>query len=282
LSQRAVGCCCSLTKCARGGGCAGSNCPFLNQKERDNETGLDYFGARYYASTLGRFTSADPLLASGRTSMPQSWNRYSYVLNNPLKLIDPTGLADDDPNEQEPEKIPDKGYYMKIDVGANKTVDRKEVVNGSEQTVIGAERQLQVTVYNDGQEVRSDSVTVSETVQPGEPTVSDGKGGRSPAPESITSRINQGSRDATGQEFSTNAPPGKVIGDVQSLSVAAPNSQSARQSADTFKRADVRVTDRVIFSVKVDGVVVGARDIRSTKTITNITVTVGEYRKFPQ
>jgi RHS repeat-associated protein len=73
-------------------------------KERDSETGLDYFGARYFASTQGRFTSADPLLASARTGAPQSWNRYSYVLNNPLKLIDPTGLADDDPQKKKDEQ----------------------------------------------------------------------------------------------------------------------------------------------------------------------------------
>jgi hypothetical protein len=41
-------------------------------KERDNETGLDYFGARYYASTQGRFTSPDPLLGSGRIENPQT------------------------------------------------------------------------------------------------------------------------------------------------------------------------------------------------------------------
>jgi len=62
----------------------------FTQKERDNETGLDYFGARYYASTQGRFTSADPM--SGEPRHPQSWNRYAYVLNNPLKLVDPDGL----------------------------------------------------------------------------------------------------------------------------------------------------------------------------------------------
>ncbi len=64
----------------------------FTSKERDNETGLDYFGARYYASTQGRFTSPDPLLSSGRPIHPQSWNRYSYVINHPLSLIDPDGL----------------------------------------------------------------------------------------------------------------------------------------------------------------------------------------------
>jgi RHS repeat-associated protein len=46
--------------------------------ERDGETGLDYAQARMYANVQGRFTSVDPLLASGRTWNPQSWNRYSY------------------------------------------------------------------------------------------------------------------------------------------------------------------------------------------------------------
>src|SRR6185295_8783800 len=43
----------------------------FTQKERDNETGLDYFLARYYSSTQGRFTSVDPLMASGSTGSPQ-------------------------------------------------------------------------------------------------------------------------------------------------------------------------------------------------------------------
>jgi RHS repeat-associated protein len=63
-------------------------------KERDNETGLDYFLARYYSSTQGRFTSPDPLSApaSAHPNLPQSWNLYTYVLNNPLKLVDPDGM----------------------------------------------------------------------------------------------------------------------------------------------------------------------------------------------
>ena len=81
-----------MTTRARAGRCAESNYTFLTQKERDNETGLDYFGARYYGSTEGRFTSPDPLLSSGRIPQPQSWNRYSYCVNDPLKYVDPKGL----------------------------------------------------------------------------------------------------------------------------------------------------------------------------------------------
>ena len=61
-------------------------------KERDAESGLDYFGARYLSSSMGRFTSPDPFLNSGHPDDPQTWNRYSYALNNPLKIVDPTGL----------------------------------------------------------------------------------------------------------------------------------------------------------------------------------------------
>jgi RHS repeat-associated protein len=71
---------------------AGSNYPFLTLKERDNETGLDYFGARYYSSTQGRFTSVDPENAGAAIFHPQSWNGYAYSLNNPLRFIDPDGL----------------------------------------------------------------------------------------------------------------------------------------------------------------------------------------------
>ena len=58
---------------------------------RDGETGLDYFGARYYASTQGRFTSPDVFWKDSQVSDPQSWNKYVYVRNNPLRYIDPSG-----------------------------------------------------------------------------------------------------------------------------------------------------------------------------------------------
>ena len=61
-------------------------------KERDLETGLDYSVARYYSSSQGRFTSSDPLNSSGIPLQPQSWNRYSCTINNPLLYVDPKGL----------------------------------------------------------------------------------------------------------------------------------------------------------------------------------------------
>jgi RHS repeat-associated protein len=61
--------------------------------ERDGETGLDHAQFRQYSSQFGRWASPDPAgLAAVDPSNPQSWNRYAYALNNPLKYIDPTGL----------------------------------------------------------------------------------------------------------------------------------------------------------------------------------------------
>jgi RHS repeat-associated protein len=61
-------------------------------KERDAETGLDYFEARYMSSAQGRFTSPDPSNLSVDFWYPQSWNRYAYSLNNPLAVVDRNGL----------------------------------------------------------------------------------------------------------------------------------------------------------------------------------------------
>ena len=60
-------------------------------KERDNESGLDYFGARYFGGAAGRFTSADAPFADQGAADPQSWNLYSYTRNNPLRYVDPDG-----------------------------------------------------------------------------------------------------------------------------------------------------------------------------------------------
>jgi RHS repeat-associated protein len=57
---------------------------------RDSETNLDFANARYYTSQFGRFMSPDPL--AGHALVPQSLNRYSYVLNTPLSAIDPSGM----------------------------------------------------------------------------------------------------------------------------------------------------------------------------------------------
>jgi RHS repeat-associated protein len=65
-------------------------------KERDAESGNDYFGARYYSSAMGRFMSPDwsakiAPVPYAKLDNPQSLNLYSYVFNNPLIHVDPDG-----------------------------------------------------------------------------------------------------------------------------------------------------------------------------------------------
>ncbi|MFZ0731012.1 MAG: RHS repeat-associated core domain-containing protein, partial [Candidatus Sulfotelmatobacter sp.] len=65
-------------------------------KERDTESGNDYFGARYYASSMGRFMSPDwsakaQPVPYAKMDNPQTLNLYAYVLNNPMTGRDPDG-----------------------------------------------------------------------------------------------------------------------------------------------------------------------------------------------
>ncbi len=64
-----------------------------NGKERD-ETGLYYYGARYYDPQIGRFLTRDPL--PGDLLSPQTLNSYVYCLNNPLRYVDSQGMTTDE------------------------------------------------------------------------------------------------------------------------------------------------------------------------------------------
>jgi RHS repeat-associated protein len=72
---------------------AGNDPRRFTGKERDAETGLDYFQARYYRAGAGRFMTVDPGHVNGNIFDPQSWNGYAYARNNPLRFTDPTGTA---------------------------------------------------------------------------------------------------------------------------------------------------------------------------------------------
>ena len=61
-------------------------------KERDAESGVDNFGARMYASTMGRWMSPDPSNLGADLYMPQTLNKYNYAVNNPLTIKDANGL----------------------------------------------------------------------------------------------------------------------------------------------------------------------------------------------
>ncbi|MFA6521928.1 MAG: RHS repeat-associated core domain-containing protein, partial [Candidatus Gracilibacteria bacterium] len=97
-------------------------------KELDSETGLYYYGARYYDSRISRFISLDPAginLSDIRSfTNPQGWNMYSYALNNPVRYTDPTGKFWEE-----------LGNYMKFGVYAN-----NEQVANYESTAIKLEQ----------------------------------------------------------------------------------------------------------------------------------------------
>ncbi len=59
-----------------------------------NDLGLVYMNARYYLPEIGRFISADSIVPDPQN--PQSFNRYSYVLNSPMNFVDPTGHMESD------------------------------------------------------------------------------------------------------------------------------------------------------------------------------------------
>jgi RHS repeat-associated protein len=103
--------------------------------ERDPETGTgsagtgnDYAMARYYPNRLGRFSSIDPL--SGNTRNPQSLNRYAYVTNDPINLMDPTGMSEataicgNTPSSNDPNPAVSNGFSGNLTCGgANPTQD---------------------------------------------------------------------------------------------------------------------------------------------------------------
>src|SRR5207302_8864572 len=81
--------------------------------ERDGETGLDYAFARYYNDRLGRFMSGDPL--GGDPSDPQTLNLYTYVRNNQINLVDPSGLCINPKNPNLPPYGPCRAAYSNTD-----------------------------------------------------------------------------------------------------------------------------------------------------------------------
>src|SRR6185369_14447153 len=102
----------------------------FTQKERDVETGLDYFLARYYSSTQARFTSPDEFTGGpdelfifsdnasynptfyAELSNPQSLNKYQYSYDNPLRYVDPDGH--DPENAQDPKPAPGQALPIPI------------------------------------------------------------------------------------------------------------------------------------------------------------------------
>jgi RHS repeat-associated protein len=108
-------------------------------KEHDSESSLEYFGARYYGSALGRFTSPDPIFFQKEMLRdPQRFNLYGYVRNNPLSATDPTGetiqLTGDTDDERKKQLA-----AIQSAVGKNATVGIKQDDNGNYNVTISGD-----------------------------------------------------------------------------------------------------------------------------------------------
>ncbi len=123
---------CLTGPCASNPGARAGQPRKFTGKERDAETGLDYFGARYYASKIGRFTTVDPVYTIQESLVdPQRWNRYAYARNNPLRFVDPDGRAID--------VLVDVGSigYDLFDIG--RSAYRGESVSGTQLLALGGD-----------------------------------------------------------------------------------------------------------------------------------------------
>jgi RHS repeat-associated protein len=137
-----------------------------SSKERDAETGLDYFGARYYSGAQGRFTSVDPGLFT--IADPQSWNRYSYVQNNPLNFVDPKGttlfLTGDYADDLMDELHKKTGLHLTRDADTGEvTIDK-----GSKRDTIGSKslaNKIKNIIGDDKTEVSINTVENQEDVK---------------------------------------------------------------------------------------------------------------------
>lgn len=103
--------------------------------EHDDETGMDFMQARYYSSVQGRFTSVDPLMASARAHSPQTWNRYTYAWNNPVKYNDPSGLIP--PQGEGDHEIQSQEQTASELPDPPPPIDFTQIVIGSEVSVVG-------------------------------------------------------------------------------------------------------------------------------------------------
>lgn len=136
-------------------------------KERDSESGLDNFGARYDSSQYGRFMTPDPGNAGADPYNPQSWNMYSYVLNNPLSYTDPSGLDCVYLNDDE-----SAGTVLRGD--CKSSTDNGIFVNGTVDTTRGANLtgdRLSFNYTPDGS--KTESIYNDEAPNPGLPASTD-------------------------------------------------------------------------------------------------------------
>ncbi|HEY0458622.1 MAG TPA: RHS repeat-associated core domain-containing protein [Pyrinomonadaceae bacterium] len=130
--------------------------------QRDEETGLDFAEARYYNDKHGRFTAIDPLLASGKSTNPQTFNRYVYTMNRPLILTDSTGLQ----SGKKVDLSPDPSIEVPVNV---KDEAARTTIPGVRQTYLSgqlnSEETVQIVLPNSLVQLRTDLANFVYTQQ---------------------------------------------------------------------------------------------------------------------
>jgi RHS repeat-associated protein len=159
-------------------------------KERDAESGLDYFGKRYYGSSMGRWMSPDPgKVTAAHLANPQKWNKYNYVLNNPLSMFDPDGQVEISVTYRTfiaPQSIT---YGGKTYAGDNRGFSTSQ--NASSRTTI-------TVIMETDPAIRPGNPIISQTSSAGQSSVTDANGNTTTATATVGLPVASGSRDANG------------------------------------------------------------------------------------
>jgi RHS repeat-associated protein len=124
---------------------SGNNYKFTG-KERDTESGLDDFAARFYTSNYGRFLSPDDSKYV-KSADPQTWNLYGYVANNPINSVDPTGHS---PNGHK-WPIPEEGGNIGLNETTQAEDENNEVVGDTIADVQQHEQAVEAAAQAAGQ-----------------------------------------------------------------------------------------------------------------------------------
>jgi RHS repeat-associated protein len=138
------------------------NTPFLfNGKELDKETGMSYYGARYYDSKISVWLSVDPLAEKFAGRSP-----YEYCFSNPVRFIDPTGMGPDDWVKNGKDIFYDKDVTTQAQATAKYGENAKHLDEGSTLTgTSGGKTDYQYTFHDNGTitNMDGDNVSAKET-----------------------------------------------------------------------------------------------------------------------
>ena len=110
----------------------------FSAKEKDTETGYSYFGSRYYNSDLSIWLSVDPMAAKYPSTSP-----YAYCRNNPIRLVDPNGMFDDE------------AKAIKLRSRAAKRYGEDRVSDVYNNTIDGGKANYAFSIYDKGKTKRS-------------------------------------------------------------------------------------------------------------------------------